>query len=194
MPDAFISQTLYFNKPGPDNTEAVLEQASKRARELGIKKILIASNTGRTTEKALKYFDPQEFAVINVTHVTGFSEPDYQEMDDKVRSNLQELGVKVLTAAHAFGGVGRGIRNKLGTFQVDEIMAYTLRMLGQGVKVGVEMSYMAADRGFVRTDEDVLTIAGTGKGCDTAMIVKPANSHRSLELRIREIIAKPWNP
>ncbi len=194
MSDNHVVQVLYFKKPGPDNTEALLEHAGKRARELGIKKVLIASNTGRTTEIALKYFDPQEFSVINVTHVTGFAEPDYQEMDEKVRANLKKLGVMVLTAAHAFGGVGRGIRNKLGTFQVDEIMAYTLRMLGQGVKVGVEISYMAADRGFVRTDEDVLTIAGTGKGCDTAMVVKPANSHRSLELKIREIIAKPWNP
>jgi len=115
-------------------------------------------------------------------------------MDEETRSRLKSLGVKVLTAAHAFGGTGRGVRNKVGTFQVDEIMAFTLRMLGQGVKVGVEISYMAADRGYVRTDEEILTIGGTGRGSDTAMVVKPANSHRSLELKVKEIIAKPWNP
>ncbi|MBW2061750.1 MAG: hypothetical protein JRI95_09345 [Deltaproteobacteria bacterium] len=194
MAESFVSPTLYFQKTGHKNTEAVMEHASKRARELGLKKVLIASNTGFTTEVALKYFDLKEFTIINVTHVTGFSEPDHQEMPEEVRARLESRGIEVLTAGHAFGGVGRGIRQKLGAFQVDEIMAYTLRMLGQGVKVGVEMAYMAADRGIVRTDEDVLTIAGTARGADTAMVIKPANSHRSLELKVREIIAKPWSP
>jgi hypothetical protein len=77
---------------------------------------------------------------------------------------------------------------------VDEIMAYTLRMFGQGTKVGIEISYMACDRGWIRTDEDVLTIAGSESGADTALVVRPANSHRCLEAVIREIVAKPWNP
>jgi hypothetical protein len=67
-------------------------------------------------------------------------------------------------------------------------------MEARGVKVGIEMACMAADRGFVRTDEDVLTIAGTGKGADTALVVKPAPSAACLEVKVREIIAKPWNP
>ena len=194
MPDSFITQTLHFNKPGPKNTEALLEHAAKRAKELGLKKIVIATNTGRTMEGALAHFDTNNFKLIAVTHVTGFVEPDEQQMPDKARGELESKGVKVLTAAHAFGGVGRGVRNKLGSFQVDEIMAFTLRTLGQGVKVGMEMSMMAADAGLVRSDEDILTIAGTGKGADTAMVVRPANSHRCLEVKIREIVAKPWQP
>ena len=70
-------------------------------------------------------------------------------------------------------------------------MAYTLRILGQGVKVGVEISMMAADHGFVRTDEDIMAIGGTGKGADTAIVVRPANSHACLDVKIREITAKP---
>ena len=82
----------------------------------------------------------------------------------------------------------------MGSYQVDEIMAYTLRMLGQGVKVGLEISFMAADRGWVRTDEEVMTIAGTGRGADTAMIVKPSTSAYCLEAKVKEIVAKPRNP
>jgi len=52
MSDNYLTQTLYFKKPGPDNTESVLEHASKRAKELRIKKVVIASNSGRTIEKA----------------------------------------------------------------------------------------------------------------------------------------------
>lgn len=194
MSEHMKTETIYFEKPGPKNTEVCLNQAHKRALELGVKKVVLATNTGRTMEEAMKVFDPKEFQLIAVTHVTGFTEPDAQEMTEEVRADFKSKGVLVITAAHAFGGVGRGIRNKLKTFQVDEIMAFTLRMLGQGVKVGVEMSYMAADRGFVRTDEDIITIAGSGRGADTALVIKPANSHQSLELKVREIITKPWRP
>ena len=194
MNDSHITQCLHFKRPGPKNTEATMAHAAKRALELDIKKVVLATCSGRTAYSALEHFNPESFELIAVTHVTGFREPNHQELAEKIRADLTAKGVKVLTTTHAFGGVGRGVRTKLGTFQVDEIMAFTLRMLGQGVKVGVEMAYMAADRGWVRSDEEVLTIAGTGKGADTAMIVKPAHAAASLELKIKEIIAKPYNP
>ncbi len=194
MSESFVTETLHFKTKGKNNTEAVLAHAAKRAKELEIKKIVIATCTGQTAMMALEHFDPDEFELIAVSHVTGFSAPNEQELPEEERARLEDKGIKVLTAAHAFGGVGRGVRSKLNTFQVDEIMAYTLRMFGQGVKVGLEMAYMAADRGWVRTDEDVITIAGTARGADTAMVVRPANSHDCLEAKVREIIAKPWNP
>jgi len=194
MDNAFLSQTLYFEKGGPACTEALMEHAARRAKELGIKKVLMASNTGRTARAALQHFDPKTFELIIVTQVAGFTEPNESKMSEELWSEFEGLGFRIVRAAHAFGGVGRGVRNKLKTFQVDEVMAFTLRMLSQGVKVGIEISYMAADRGFVRSDEDVMTIAGTGGGADTAMIVRPANSHRALDLRVREIVAKPWSP
>jgi uncharacterized protein len=71
------------------------------------------------------------------------------------------------------------------------LVIFTLRMLGHGEKVGVEMALMCADAGPVRTDEDVLTLAGSGRGSDTALIIKPSNAHTCLDLRIKQIIAKP---
>ncbi len=194
MSEGIVTSCLHFDKPGPANTGALLAHAAQRAGEAGIEKIVIATCTGRTVEAALEHFDLSRFRLIAVSHVTGFREPDHQELSEEARAALEGKGIKVLTAAHAFGGVGRGVRNKLGTFQVDEIMAFTLRMLGQGVKVGLEMCYMAADRGWVRTDEEIMTIAGTGRGADTAMIVKPAHSAACLEAKVKEIVAKPRNP
>jgi len=191
---SFLSETLYFCNKGKENTEALLGHAARRAGELKLKRVLVATCTGRTAELALSHFDPAVFEVIAVTHVTGFSAPNVQEMPEEARAGLEAKGAKVLTAAHAFGGVGRGVRNKLKTYQVDEIMAFALRTLGQGVKVGVEIACMAADRGWVRTDEDVLTIAGSGGGADTAMVVQPSNSHTCLDTKIREIVAKPRDP
>ena len=50
---------------------------------------------------------------------------------------------------------------------------------------------MAADAGLVRTDEDVISIGGTGKGADTALLIQPANSSNFFDLKIKEIICKP---
>jgi hypothetical protein len=186
--------TLYFPQAGPENTEACLRAAAKRAGELGIEPVVVATCSGETAYRALEHFDPGSFRIIAVTHVTGFRTPDEQEMGQDVRRDLQDKGVRVLTCAHAFGGVGRGIRMKLKTYQVEEIMAYTLRMFGQGVKVGVEMALMCADAGLVRTDQDVATIGGTMTGADTALVVAPANSHNCLDLKVREIVAKPRRP
>jgi hypothetical protein len=180
----------YFHKPGGKNTRGVLEAVSKRAKDISIRKILIASYSGRTAFEALKILD-KDINIIVVTHVTGYAKPDVQELDEKDRKELESQGVKVLTCQHAFGGVGRGVRNKLDTYQIDEIMAHTLRVFGQGVKVAIEVTLMAADAGLVRTDEDVISVGGTAQGVDSALVLKPANSAHFFDLKVREIVCKP---
>jgi len=180
----------YFQKPGSKNTKSVLEVVSRRATDLAIGKVLIATCSGRTAFEALKVFG-KDIKIIAVTHVTGYAKPDTQELDEKDRRELESQGVTVLTCQHAFGGVGRGVRNKLATYQVDEIMAYTLRIFGQGVKVAVEVALMAADAGLVRTDEDIISIGGTAKGVDAALVLQPANSSRFFDLKVKEVICKP---
>jgi hypothetical protein len=70
-------------------------------------------------------------------------------------------------------------------------MAHTLRLLGEGTKVCVEITLMAADAGLIPADKDIIAIAGTDKGADTALRIHPANAGRFFDLKIREIIAKP---
>jgi hypothetical protein len=97
----------------------------------------------------------------------------------------------VLTAAHAFGGFGRAVRSKLGTYQVDEIVAYTLRVFGQGTKVALEVALMAADAGAVAVGQPIISVGGTGEGADTAVVLVAANTHSFFDLKVREIICKP---
>ena len=180
----------YFRKPGKANTKAALDAACQRAGERGIKTVLVPSVTGATAVMASEMLG-KSAQIIAVTHVTGFEGPDIQEMSVRNRKRLGSAGVKILTAQHAFGGVGRAVRSKLGTYQVDEIMAWTLRTFGQGTKVAVEITLMAADAGLVRTDEDIIALGGTGEGVDTALVIRPANSFRFFDLKVREVICKP---
>ncbi|MBC7362448.1 MAG: hypothetical protein H5U06_09235 [Candidatus Aminicenantes bacterium] len=180
---------LYFDEPGEQNTEATLKRAAIRAEELKIKNVVIASASGETALKAFEIF--HDCNLIVVTHSTGFYKPNYQEMPAEVRRKLEEKGAKVLTCQHAFGGVNRAVRKKLGTYELDEIIAYTLRSFGEGMKVAIEVSLMAADAGLVETGVPCIAIGGTEKGVDTAVLLKPVNAQNFFDLRIMEILAKP---
>jgi hypothetical protein len=180
---------LYFARPGPSNTRATLERAAERAREINLGQVVVASTTGETARLALPLFAGRRLVVV--THSTGYAGPGLQEMPEAVRQSLEQAGVRVLTAQHALGGVGRAVRKKLGTYQVDEIMAYTLRTLGQGAKVAIEISLMAADAGLIPTGEPCLAVGGTGSGADTALVLRPANAQTFFDLKVMEILAKP---
>jgi len=185
------SSCIYFEKPGPENTRAVLELVCERAGKKGIGSVIVPSCSGSTALAALEILGPI-FPLVVVTHVAGFSTPDVQEMPVKTRKALEGKGVPVFTGQHAFGGVGRGIRNKLATYQVDEIIASSLRVFGQGTKVAIEIALMAADAGLVRTDENCISLGGTEEGVDTALVLKPVNSFRFFDLKVREVICKPF--
>ncbi|HRD02628.1 MAG TPA: pyruvate kinase alpha/beta domain-containing protein [Candidatus Saccharicenans sp.] len=180
---------LYFDEPGAVNAETTLQRASVRAQELKVKQVVLPSVSGETAKKALSIFSDCQLVVV--THSTGFLRPNYQEMPETVRQELQKAGVKVLTAQHAFGGVNRAVRKKFGTYELDEIIAHTLRCFGEGLKVAVEISLMAADAGLIRSSELCLSMGGTEKGVDTAVLLKPVNSQDFFALKIMEILAKP---
>jgi hypothetical protein len=185
----FSATCVYFTQSGSRNTERTLELAKARASTLGIRKVLVATTSGATGAKAARELEGLE--VIVVTHSTGFREPDTQELTEENRAAIEAAGAKILTCQHAFGGVGRAVRKKLGTYEVDEIMAFTLRTFCEGVKVAAEMALMAADAGLVRTDEAVIAIAGTGRGADTAVVLKPANAQTFFDLRFLELLCMP---
>jgi hypothetical protein len=107
------------------------------------------------------------------------------------RRALADAGVPVVTTTHAFGGIGRAVRRRFNTYQVDEIIAHTLKVICDGAKVACEVTIMAADAGLVRTDEDAIALGGTSHGLDTALVLKPAHAQDFFALRIREIICKP---
>ncbi len=182
-------QSVYFPEPGSVNTEETLNVAKRRAEELGIKTIVVASTSGETGLKAVKML--ANYRVVVVTHTTGFQAPDNQELTSQNRAKILEKGGTILTATHAFGGVGRAVRRRFNTYQVDEIIAQTLRAFGQGTKVACEIVLMAADTGLIRTDEEIISIGGTASGADTALVVKPAHTHDFFQLKVKEVLCKP---
>jgi hypothetical protein len=184
-----IVQGVYFERQGRGNTERTLQIAKTRAEELGIRTILVATTSGATGVRAAEEF--RGFNVVVVTHSTGFKQPNVQELTEKNRRAIEAAGAKILTCQHALGGVGRAVRKKLGTYELEEIIAYTLRIFGEGMKVACEITLMAADAGLVHTGEPAIAIAGSGQGADTAVVLRPANAQTFFDMRIMEILCKP---
>ena len=180
---------IYFKSTGGKNTRRTLEIAASRAQELRIQNAVVASSSGRAGLMAAELFKVKNLVIV--THSTGFMEPDYQELQPEYRKKIVEAGAKLLTCQHALGGVGRAVRKKLGTYELEEIIAYTLRIFGEGTKVAIEIALMAADAGLISTKEPCIAVGGTSRGEDTAILLHPANAQTFFDLRIMEILAKP---
>jgi hypothetical protein len=128
---------------------------------------------------------------VLVTHSTGFKGPNHQELTEENCKAIEAHGGRILTCQHAFGGVGRAVRQKLQTYELEEIIAYVLRIFGQGMKVACEISLMAADAGLIPVGEPAICMGGTGHGADTAVVLIPANAQHFFDLRVNEILCKP---
>ncbi|OGO06954.1 MAG: hypothetical protein A2Y73_09235 [Chloroflexi bacterium RBG_13_56_8] len=179
----------YFDKPGAANTLRTLQLAGMRAKELGIEYVVVASSTGKTGAMASVLFAEQKLVVV--THSTGFHSPNEQRLDPRHQAQIEKVGGRILTCQHALGGIGRAVRRKLGTYQIDEIIAFTLRNFCQGIKVACEITVMAADAGLVPAGQEIIAIGGTGGGADTAAVLLAANAQDFFDLRVLEIICKP---
>lgn len=183
------ASTHYFTTKGPDNTLETLKLARARMDELNIPVALVATTNGDAGVKAVDVFHGRR--LICVSHVTGFLGPDTQELTPENRAVIEAARVPILTAAHAFSGVDRAIRGKFSTMEPVELMANTLRLFCEGMKVSVEIALMTADAGLIRTDTPVICVAGTSHGADTAVILKPSNAHTIFDLKIIEIVCMP---
>ena len=184
-------KTYYFNKAGPQNTEPTLKIARRRAKELGIKQIILASTHGETAKKALKVFQDMSVQLIVVTIPHSREELGWC-MKDEVKKELKKQGVTVITTLPALGGdVNEAFASGQQGGAANMVVAETLYRFCQGMKVCVEIVLIAADTGAINMNEEIIAIAGTGSGADTVVVIKPAYALKFFDLQIREILTKP---
>jgi hypothetical protein len=189
--DAACRETMRWVRSGPDCTAATVALAVRRAGERGIDRIVVASNTGATAE-AVRRAAPPSVRVVCVSHQVGFRAPGEDEMPAEARRALAEAGVPVLTTTHFLAGVDRALRMMQGGHHPADVVAMTLRMLGQGLKVAVEIAVMAADAGLVPPGLDLVSVGGTGRGADTAAVIRPAHGQSFFDTRVVEILCRPF--
>ena len=187
-----VKEIVYFDKAGPENTTAVIEAVKRRYTELGIKHVVVASDSGETALRLWEAIQNTGVSLICVPQHAGYMGGDNTSITPEKRKDLEAKGIQVLVCTHALSGVGRSITKKFGGVTPVEIIAHTLRRFGgDGIKVAVEISVMAADAGLIPTDREIIAVGGSGGGADAAIVLKAAHMNNFFDLEIREIIVKP---
>jgi hypothetical protein len=185
------TRTVYFEKRGEGNTAEALRLARRRAEELGIKQVVIASTHGRTALEAAQLFQGSGIELIAVSISCAFEEEGWT-MTSTERRRVSEKGVRLLTSLHGLAdGVAEGL---FGANTPGTVMAETLRCFSQGLKVAVEVSVMAAEAGWVQAGREIVALGGTDEGADTAVVLRPAYARKIKELVICELLCKPRLP
>ncbi|MBS7609022.1 hypothetical protein KEJ19_00420 [Candidatus Bathyarchaeota archaeon] len=166
----------YFVEPGPENTEDVIKAVARRLEVGDVRTVVVASTSGNTGAKfaeALK----GKVKVVAISH---------EKMEAGLKDRIVKLGGIAVDETH-LPLHERGMDKVRNAFY----------SLGQGFKVAVEVILIATDKGVIKPYEDVIGVAGSGEGSDTAIVARSTTTKEIFgkdpgkKLEIREIIAMP---
>lgn len=209
-----------FERPGPVNTDEVIEivrKASSRYEHL-----VVASITGDSAVRLAEKIKGKE--IICVTCPQGMSWevekmgegpfasiPELEEIrtawsrqgltrvpmgiSRENRDRLDDLKVKVVQGTIPFFGPTFSMRVHLRKVTGLDLIAKTLELLSTGTLVCLECVLMSVDAGVIPEGEEVMALAGTERGLDTAWTIRGSASanlfHPSRGARFIELFAKP---
>ncbi len=193
----------YFDEPGPQDTEPLIEAVKDRVKELAVKYVVVASESGRTALKVARALRDLNVKVVCVSAYAGvrLAQPEgkWPSITGDVRKELEDLGVKIIEETPwIFKGVSfdsQFLKRGAPSWAIHEFLS---RAMGYGFKTAIEVALIAAEAGAVPIDEEVVAIAGTGwlgGGADCAMVVRPSVVPKVVDvemgIEVREIIAMP---
>jgi len=185
-------KVTYFEEPGEKNSEQVLEAALERLGEKDVKHVVVSTHRGLTVLKAAEKFKGLDLNIVAVT-VPASTKPEVLKEWNENLPKMEKLGIKTHRGTSSLSGTERGIRLRWGGVGPTMLIADTLRTLGEGTKVCVEILLMATDAGLVPAREKALVIAGTSRGADTCLVLKSTFSSKFFELAIQEVVCKPYS-
>jgi len=181
---------IIFEKISQENTPVAIKLALEKAKELSTD-IVLASSTGASAFTVLEFASKMDYTG-KIIAITSVWKAGVNPLSEENRKKLTDAGVILVTAGHTLSGVERSISGKFGGVCPVELMANTLKMLSEGVKVCVEIGAMALDAGAIKEPRAVVILGGTGRGCDTACVMTPGYSADIFKTRIHEILCKPY--
>ena len=182
-----------FENTGPGNTDETCRIAVERAMMMNTP-IVSSTTEGDSGVRLCEIAKELSFQgdIVIVTHAFGSKSPGENALKGRHRDTILSHGARLVTAAHALSGVERGISTKFQGAYPAEIIAHSLRMLCQGVKVAVEIGCMALDAGAISYGQDIVCLGGTGRGLDAAVVMKPSHANRIFETKIHEVLCMPY--
>lgn len=212
-----------FERPGPINTDEVIEIV--KAASSKYKYLIVASITGDSALKLSERIGDKE--VICVTCPQGMnweiekmSEgpfatiPELEQIRTEWveqgltrvsmgitqdnRDRLDKLKIKIVQGTIPLFGPTFSMRLHLQKTTDLDLMAKTLELISTGTLVCLECVLMSVDAGVIPEGEEVIALAGTERGLDTAWVIRASASHNVFHplkgVRFIELLAKPGIP
>lgn len=201
-----IERTVkYFKKPGKGNTKATIEAVRAYLKEDNeAAALIVASISGQTALKVKKELAGIPTPIICVTGSPSWQNyPEYKLplIPAPTRAKLEKAGVVIVDSVPSslsdtieFSFARYGFRSPTWIF-IETLLAVG----GYGLKTAVECVFMATDGGHIPPFREVLAIAGTEKGADTAIVMRSTfssilfSSDSRKRFVIKEILAMPKN-
>jgi len=190
---------LFFEDPGAQNTAAVIRAVKQRLRRGDIGKVLVASESGRLALRVRKQLS--KVAVVCVTYDT-----ETRKRFRKPALMKDELLRRRVTIVERPEPLGRGLvfrnwwqrRTLKPSGSISDLFWMTLICVGgHGFRTAVEIVFMAIEAGVVKLGEKVVSLAGTGWGADSAIVMKGSKFEDAVgeaaakRMKIEEILAMP---
>lgn len=195
-----LANAYFFNSPGPDNTSKVIEVVGRRVRLGDIDKILVASESGQLALELQRSFARRTIVCVTYNDETRHKYQKPALMKDKL---LKQRIVLVDTVPEPLGRE-LTFRNwwERKTINVPGNVADLFWMSlicvgGHGFRTAVEIVFMAVEAGVVPVGERVVSIAGTGWGADSAIVMRASRLDDAVgadpekRMKIEEILAMP---
>ena len=188
--------TFYFDVHGEINTDKAIGLAKERAEELGIRKVVVASETGLTALKVLDAFPDSEVIVVSSAAGTSVDGSVIGDLrigipDEGILNELREKGAKVVRGTDPFWNLAA----HTGVTDACKLGMMFFKVVCGGLHVCMTAVLEATDAGHLVEGEEVVALAGSFVGLDTAIVAGAANSvnfFRSFE--VLEVICKPRRP
>ncbi len=199
MSEVVKREVYYFNKPGEQNTDLVVEAVVRRLEAGGITKVIVATTSGETGVKFAR-------SLRGKAELVCVSEAPYRHeawgekwpcLQEGYKEELKKLGAVVVDQAPYVFHSSVLESSLWGSLSPEQLVKETLYSFGQGLKVAVEVALIAVSCGYVTPYEDVIGVGGSGKGADTAIVLRatyPATmftKEANKRLEIKEILAMP---
>lgn len=184
---------FYFDVHGEVNTNKTIELARERADELGIGKVVVASETGLSGLKVLDAFEGSEVIVVSSAAGTAVEGSVIGDLkigipDQGTMEELERRGARVVRGTDPFWNISA----HAGFMDTPKLGMKFFEVLCAGLHVCMTGVLEATDAGHLVEGEEVVALAGSFVGLDTAVVAVAANSVNFFDaLEVREIICKP---
>lgn len=173
----------FFESPGEGNTDEVIRTVVNRAEEGDIEAVVVASVSGKTSVKVAEQLRKRGLR-MKVICVSGppswkkYAQYRFPLIEEEMWRKMDASGIRVINdVEEPFKPIT--FRNwwEKKTVEVlrpesDLFWMSLICVGGHGFRTAVEVVFMAEEAKVINAGDMVMSIAGTGTGADTAIVMK----------------------